>query len=216
MAKERAGMKKEQGSRTRDPQKTRQNIVDAATRLFSQKGVAATSIRDIATEANESLSSIYYYFDDKDDLFRTILLESALAGLVPVMQAEQSTKGDSLDRLRKLMASYIEFISENTESSMMLIRGLLRVLEHENLPLVSLAADRFKVIEGILKEGEASGELAKTDERIYAYTFIGMVMVFFFANIMAKNVDDWPYKSFTSKQFLEFTDRFLLGGLKSK
>ena len=44
-------------------------IIDAAMALFSQKTFSAVSMRDIASEAGISPSSIYRYFSDRDELF---------------------------------------------------------------------------------------------------------------------------------------------------
>jgi AcrR family transcriptional regulator len=49
-------------------------ILEAALRVFSAKGVAGASNKDIAREAGiASPGLIYHYFADKDDLFRNVL-----------------------------------------------------------------------------------------------------------------------------------------------
>lgn len=47
----------------------KEHIMHISARLFSENGFHATSIRDIAKEANCSLSMVYYYFQNKDDLY---------------------------------------------------------------------------------------------------------------------------------------------------
>lgn len=49
-------------------ERTRQRIVDAALRLFTERGFAATTMRDIAAEAEVSLGLAYRYFARKEDL----------------------------------------------------------------------------------------------------------------------------------------------------
>lgn len=49
-------------------ERTRQRIVDAALKLFSERGFAATTMRDIAAEAEVSLGLTYRYFARKEDL----------------------------------------------------------------------------------------------------------------------------------------------------
>src|SRR5882757_3089515 len=44
-------------------------IMDVATRMFSELGYPAISIRDIAAECKVNIPSIYHYFEDKDDLY---------------------------------------------------------------------------------------------------------------------------------------------------
>lgn len=59
--------KKEQG------QQTRQSIIDVTTRLFASRGYAGTSLDLIAKEANTSKSSIFWHFENKEDLLFTVV-----------------------------------------------------------------------------------------------------------------------------------------------
>ena len=67
-----------------DAAETRSSLLDAAERLFSEKGVSRTSLNDIATAAGTTRGAIYWHFKDKADLFNammervTLPLESAL------------------------------------------------------------------------------------------------------------------------------------------
>ena len=47
---------------------TKQRIVEAALRLFEERGYERTTMRAVATEAGVSLGSAYYYFDSKEHL----------------------------------------------------------------------------------------------------------------------------------------------------
>ena len=64
---------------------TRKQILDAALRLFSEKGFARTSVRDIAQAAGITDAAIYYHFQSKRDLLEALIEErgftSALEGL---------------------------------------------------------------------------------------------------------------------------------------
>lgn len=202
--------------RVKDPGTRRQNIVKAALTLFAQKGVAATSIRDISSLAGESISTVYYYFDDKDDLFRTVMIETTLQSMGPLLETEQDTSGGSLERLRRILAGYIRFIADNPEPAMMLIRGLLRVLEHENTPFVQVLADRFVAIEEIVKDGQKKGEIGEIDTSLFAYSFFGQAITLFFANLAADTVDGWPYGTYSEKALLAFAERTLFAGLRKQ
>jgi TetR/AcrR family transcriptional regulator, cholesterol catabolism regulator len=56
---------------TKDPTETDtlNNLIEVAVDLFSVKGYAGTSIRDIARNMNMTMGAIYNYFKKKDDLF---------------------------------------------------------------------------------------------------------------------------------------------------
>lgn len=52
------------------PQKDKKNrIIEAAARVFAQKGYAGTAVADIAVQAEIGKGTIYAYFDSKEDLF---------------------------------------------------------------------------------------------------------------------------------------------------
>ena len=52
---------------------TRQNILSAARTTFIQFGYEKTAMEDIARMANRAKTSIYYYFDNKDEIFKTVV-----------------------------------------------------------------------------------------------------------------------------------------------
>ncbi|HYI10767.1 MAG TPA: TetR/AcrR family transcriptional regulator [Thermoanaerobaculia bacterium] len=54
-------------------EKSRQQILDAALKLFSHKGYGATSVRDIAEEAGLSKGNVYHHFPDKETIFRALI-----------------------------------------------------------------------------------------------------------------------------------------------
>ena len=60
------------------PAEHRQAIIDAAARAFAEKGYAGASLNNIIELLGLSKGSFYYYFDDKKDLFLTVL-EAAYA-----------------------------------------------------------------------------------------------------------------------------------------
>lgn len=51
------------------------NILAAAKKLFDTKGILATTVEDIAKEADYSKSTLYVYFKSKDEILNSIVLE---------------------------------------------------------------------------------------------------------------------------------------------
>jgi len=56
-------------------ERSRRQVLDAALELFSHRGYRATTVRDIAGEANVSTGNVYHHFPDKETIFRTLLDE---------------------------------------------------------------------------------------------------------------------------------------------
>ena len=68
-----------------EAQATRQQLLEAAIRVFAEKGVSRTSLQDIAQRAGVSRGAIYWHFANKADLFDA-MMESAV---LPMEQALQ-------------------------------------------------------------------------------------------------------------------------------
>lgn len=58
-----------------DGEQARERLLQAALRLFAEKGFAKTSIRDIGQAAGVNIASISYYFGDKAGLYRAVFAE---------------------------------------------------------------------------------------------------------------------------------------------
>ena len=60
--------------RTKDEAlETRNRILDAAERVFGERGVSRTSLEDVATAAGVTRGAIYWHFNDKSDLFTAMV-----------------------------------------------------------------------------------------------------------------------------------------------
>ncbi len=62
-------------------QRKRENkkfILEAAEKVFSQKGYSRATVDDISDEAQFSKATIYRYFDSKSDIFSEIIMASFL------------------------------------------------------------------------------------------------------------------------------------------
>jgi AcrR family transcriptional regulator len=57
----------------RKAEATRQRILDAAARVFVEKGYVATRLNDIASAAEMQAGSIYYHFDSKEQIFEEVV-----------------------------------------------------------------------------------------------------------------------------------------------
>lgn len=60
-------------------QQTRQKVLAAARRLFSEQGYEGATIRDIAAAAGMSTGAVFANFSDKSDLFREIMADDMTA-----------------------------------------------------------------------------------------------------------------------------------------
>ena len=65
------------GRRKKEPRSVhRENIVSAASALFMERGIAATSMDDIAKAAGYSKATLYVYFENKEEIVSILVLNS--------------------------------------------------------------------------------------------------------------------------------------------
>lgn len=94
---------------------TEQKIKEAAAKLFTKKGYAATKTRDIAEEAGINLSLLNYYYRSKEKLFNLIMAEKIqqfFGIMIPVITDEAL---DLEVKIERFVSKYIEVLTENPD-----------------------------------------------------------------------------------------------------
>jgi TetR/AcrR family transcriptional regulator, transcriptional repressor for nem operon len=90
--------------RVNDRAGKRDRLIDAASRLFYERGVAPTSIADIAATADVPLGNVYYYFKTKDDIVDAVV-SSRIRAMEASHEALAKRYGTPADRLKALFKS---------------------------------------------------------------------------------------------------------------
>ena len=87
-----------------DASATRSGLIDAAERVFCEKGVSRASLSDIAQAAGATRGAIYWHFKDKVDLFSAMMERVTLPLEQGYGEFESSTCPDPVQRLRAVLA----------------------------------------------------------------------------------------------------------------
>ena len=138
--------------------------MDAARQLLFRKGIDATSMNQIARDAELSVGTLYLYFRNKESLFAA-LQEEGLDLLYTKIKEESERGSTPREKLERMALAYLDFSEEHRKyfdimnyflaSPEIVFSSRLksRVDEHVNRIL--------SVVEAVLKEGV----LKDTDER---------------------------------------------------
>jgi TetR/AcrR family transcriptional regulator len=94
---------------TRDPEATKQRILDAALREFSDKGIAGARVDAIAARANVNKRMLYYYFGSKDGLFREILRRRVDESAAAIQSADVAS-AHRLANTQRGLAKDVEYV----------------------------------------------------------------------------------------------------------
>ncbi len=131
---------------------TREAILQAARRVFQKWGLNKTTMEDIAREAGKGKSTLYYYYESKDEIFDTVV-EIEIGALLARAKASVQNVSSAKEKLKKyLIASITEM--KNTAILYDIVRGEIRGNPRflENVR-VKFEAGEVKFIKGILTLG---------------------------------------------------------------
>jgi AcrR family transcriptional regulator len=112
-----------------DAEATRRNILAAASRLVSERGIEGTSIRDVAAAAGVSLATVLHYYGSKDGLYEACIdamyaeLDTLRAALFAAVQPQASLE----ELLSGTVRAAFEFARAHRPAHRILLRT---VLEH--------------------------------------------------------------------------------------
>jgi AcrR family transcriptional regulator len=114
----------------------RDQIIEAAMRVFAQKGFTRATNKDIAREAGITPGLIYYYFESKEDLLKSIIETRSPAQLMTTLPPQAFELPPEIF-LRMLILRVLGIIE--SERLIQLIRMLLPELMHnaEMAPIIS-------------------------------------------------------------------------------
>jgi AcrR family transcriptional regulator len=107
------------------PSGTRARIQAVARELFARQGVQQTSLRDIADQLGITKPALYYHFDSREALVRSII-----APLVEELEAFiVAREAGPRPEPRALLADHFELLFRNREVLMMLVQDLTQLAE---------------------------------------------------------------------------------------
>jgi len=102
--------------RTKDEAKeTRSRILDAAERVFSDRGVSRTSLEDIAQAAGVTRGAIYWHFKDKQDLFSAMVDRVTLPMEAMVARSSDESVEDPIASLKACAVSALKSTATNSQ-----------------------------------------------------------------------------------------------------
>ena len=157
---------------------TRQAIVNAAQELFAHKGFQSTTVREIAARAGVNIAMVYYYFQTKEKLYRTIIEDSfqSLAQLlIACVEADRKVE----ENLYCLIKVFIGFFAENRILHRIMLREIAARSEHIEVIVKKYISRNFALINGVLQEGVRGGVFRPVDTVLTTFSLIGMILHYF-------------------------------------
>lgn len=138
-----------------------QELVAAALDLFVDRGYAATRLEDVAAAAGVSKGTVYLYFANKEELFKTVVRENLVPTLARGIDLVENYQGSTPELLRELLRGWWGLVGATP------VAGLTKLImaESSHFPDIAQFYHEEVVLPGdelfarVLKRGVARGEL---------------------------------------------------------
>lgn len=166
--------------------KTRQKLIDIARQLFAKRGVANTTMNDIAVASGKGRRTLYTYFNSKEEVYSAVI-ESELERLSDKLDEVAAMKMRPLDKVIELIYTHLSMIRETVVRN-----GNLRAEFFRNIWLVEKVRKKFDDYEidlfrKVYQDGKADGEFDIDDVNLVAdithYCIKGLEVPFIYGRI---------------------------------
>ncbi len=153
---------------------TRTNLLNAALRLFGERGYHATSLQDVIHAAGCSKGAFYHYFDSKEDLL-LLFHDTFIDHLLEYAERMARESGDPLERLLAILRHHLESMS-TFHDHMAVFHNEARFLTHAKFRLVQVKRDRYEAaVRSLVQEAQARGLLrADLDAKLFSLAVLGV------------------------------------------
>ncbi len=155
----------------RDGSQTKALIDDTALRLFVEKGVTATTIKDIAGTAGIAEGTIYRHYDSKQELAWEIFAKNITELAVNLDRCQQKHQA-----VKDKLAAFINLCYSFFDTKPMLFSYLL--LDHHG-HIRKMTPDMpspVRVLKNVIAGGMAAGEIPPADADVKTAMVLGMLI----------------------------------------
>lgn len=201
------------GREKRDPEATRQALLQAGAELFSERGYDGVPIEGLAARAGVNKALISYHFRGKRGLYAAIL-ESAFASMAGRLKAIEATAPSAREALRAFLQAFQQVTQERRGFPTLFLREVLSTgIEPSVLPhLLQIIG----VSRRLAERGAREGLFRRVDPLLLHFGLVGS-LVFFFATEPARRraaaEGRVPFVMPEPKTFVRYLEELTLRGL---
>lgn len=169
------------GTRGR-PQESRAAILKAAVREFSEEGVAGARTEAIALSAGVNKALLYYYFEDKEALYRAVL-DQVFGGLGAAIHRALAQDLSPREKLAGYVCAHFDYIASNPLYPRIVQAEFLRAGHGDPSRIERMAKQYFRPVfqelSELLKQGMASGDFRPVNPMHFIPSMISVIVFYF-------------------------------------
>jgi TetR/AcrR family transcriptional regulator len=166
------------GKRLEPPEmEVRDRLLTCATELFTRKGYAATTVREIVTAAGVTKPVLYYYFKNKEGIYLELLREP-YSKLEALLEAVRDPRGTATSRLLKFSDQVFSLFVEHLQTARLMYS--IYYGPPQGAPFFDFDSYHLKfhdVIRRLIREGIRRGELKKGNVEDMMWAVVSAVNV---------------------------------------
>jgi len=122
-----------------DPESMKARILASARRLFGEYGYSSTTTRMIAGNVGIDISTLYYHWGEKLDLYEALIIDLNDEIQVKFEEVEQQARGKSLsERLEISIDILTDYLFANPEVSNLILFGYFNKTQTESIPNIKI------------------------------------------------------------------------------
>lgn len=161
---------------------SRTAILDAAQRRFAAHGFAATTIKQIGAEAGVNSALLYYYFADKETLYREVLHRIIAAFVATGLKAFDASQSPA-EAIRAIIGAQSQFLTSRPEVPRLIARELIdHEAAHASEDFSHIAANLFARLCETIRDGQRAGAFrGDLDPQFAAISTVAQVVYFHIA-----------------------------------
>ncbi|WP_047986425.1 TetR/AcrR family transcriptional regulator [Ornithinibacillus californiensis] len=158
-------------------QQRRENILEAATKLFATEGYEGTTIKKVSQAAGVSFGSVFTYFKDKEELFNTCVLEP-LENLSNHVLDFNPEVENPISELEEMVKKHIVFFSGMNEYLALIVQVVGQFQKHiETFEQLDRFHDEFrKKVGQLIQNGQEKNLLVEQDPLTVATLYISLLI----------------------------------------
>ena len=168
---------------TRDSEKSRANILQAARTEFARSGLGGARVDQIAKMAGINKRMLYHYFGNKDDLFCAVL-EANYAHKRDSEKALELEQEEPVEAIRKLIALTWDYYLQYPEFLTLLNSANLHQAKHlkKSTEIRKMHTPFVSMIKGVLDKGVSQKIFKKNVDPAQLYISIAGLSYFYLSN----------------------------------
>ena len=185
----------------------KQEILNISAKQFREKGFAAASMRDLASDLGMEAASLYYHISSKDELLETICF-SMSEKFITAIKEVNDIYFNAEEKLRMAIKLHVQLITENLDQSVVFLNEWRHLKEPHKSKYISLRDEYENEFKSIIVQGKEEDIFDDVDLE--------------FANLIILSAVNWIYQWYnpkgkmTSVEIATKISEIILGGLRKK